>query len=107
MQFPPRKTLDQLPPDGIIIDLQMFGPDNPQTRTAEPPFRMAQADRSYPWEGQIGEIPLYGIAGRVPGQKYEVDVLVFFGRGHPTPDQIAAVDVELARLKLPDWSASD
>ncbi len=106
IQFPPRKTLEQLPPDGIVIDVQMFGPDNPSTRKAEPPFRMAQADRSDSWEGQVGEIPLYGIAGRVPGQQYELGILVFFGRSHPTAEQISAADAELARLKLPDWSDS-
>jgi hypothetical protein len=104
-QFPPRKTLEQLPPDGIVIGVMLYGPTG-HTGSAEPPFTMAQADRNYPWEGQVGEIPLYGIGGRAPGQSYEVQISVLFGRNHPTSDQLAAADAELARLELPDWSAA-
>jgi hypothetical protein len=106
-QFPPRKTLDHLPPDGIVIGVMLFGPDNRSSRHAEPPFTIAQAAREYPWEGQVEDFPIYGIAGRVPGQQYNVDISVLFGRNHPTAEQIAAADAELARLKLPDWSAND
>ncbi|HEX9416889.1 MAG TPA: hypothetical protein VF895_09320 [Gaiellaceae bacterium] len=106
-QFPPRKTLENLPPDAIVIGVMLFGPDKNSSRKAQPPFRIAQADREYPWEGQVEDFPLYGIAGRVPGQQYNVDVFVLFGRNHPTDAQVAAADAELERLKLPDWSASD
>lgn len=106
MQFPPRKSLEQLPPDGIVIGVMLFGPDKRSSRKAEPPFRIAQAARAYPWEGQVGEFPLYHIAGRTPGQQYNVDIFVFFGRNQPTDEQIAAADAELARLKLPDWGDS-
>jgi hypothetical protein len=105
-QFPPRKTIENLPPDGVVIGVMLFGPDKRSSRNAEPPFRLAQAAREYPWEGQVEDFPLYGIAGRVPGQEYNVDIFVLFGRNHPTADQIAAADVELARLKLPDWGDS-
>jgi hypothetical protein len=106
----PSRTLRRLPPGGIVITAQLFGPDKNgggRNRAASPPFRLSQGQRSYPWEGQIGKIPLYHIGGRVPGQRYDVGIAVFFGRLHPTPDQVAAADAELARLDTPDWSATD
>lgn len=105
-QFPPRKTLESFPPDGIVIGVMLFGPDNRSSRHAEPPFRIAQAARQYPWEGQVADFPAYGIAGRAAGQHYDVDIYVMFGRNQPTDAQIAVADAELARLKLPDWSAT-
>jgi hypothetical protein len=104
-QFPPSKTLEHLPPDGIVVDVMLYGPTD-HAGTAEPPFRIAQAEREYPWEGQIGEIPLYAIGGRVSGQPYEVQISVLFGRNQPTEDQIVRADAELARLKLPDWATN-
>ena len=106
-QFPPSTTLRRLPADGIVITVQVFGPDEHgggRNRANRPPFRLDQASRGYPWEGQIGEIPLYSIGGRATGQSYDVDIAVFFGRNRPTRAQIAAADAELARLKLPDWN---
>jgi hypothetical protein len=103
-QLPPRDTIEQLPPDGIVIDAQLFGPVERYERNAEPPFRIEQAEREFPWEGQVGEVPLYSIGGRVHGQSYEVSIWVFFGRNHPTAEQVAAADAELARLNLPDWN---
>ena len=103
-------TLRRLPPDGIVITVQVFGPDKNgggQNRADRPPFRLSQAERNYPWEGQIGKIPLYHIGGRVPGQRYDVDIAVFFGRLHPTPGQIAVADAELVRLQTPEWSSTD
>ena len=43
--------------------------------------------------------------GGTPGQSYDVNISVVFGRAHPTADQIAAADAELARLHLPDWNS--
>jgi hypothetical protein len=105
-QFPPHSTLDALPPDGIAIDVQLYGPDE-RARPAAFPFRMAQAGAPGSFEGVGPRTPLYGLGGRVPGQRYSAHVSVFFGRPHPTHDQLAAADAELARLTLPDWSATD
>ncbi len=105
-----REALERLPSDGIVINVQLFGPDEKgggRNRVDKPPFRLRQARRIYPWEGQIREIPLYHIGGRVPAQQYDVDIAVFFGRLHPTPGQIAAADAELTRLSFPDWSSTD
>jgi hypothetical protein len=106
VQFPPTRTLDQLPTDGIIIDVTLFGPDRHGAREAQAPFRMDQATRSDSWEGMPPDLPLFSIAGGVPGQSYDVDISVLFGRPHPSEGQLAAADAELARLNFPDWSSS-
>jgi hypothetical protein len=100
----PVQTLERLPPDGIVIRVALFGPDAAGAGSARPPFRIAQATRSYSWEGQIDDVPLFSIAGRAPDQEYNVDITVFFGRPHPTRSQIARANAELERLRLPDWS---
>jgi hypothetical protein len=100
-QFPPSKTLDRLPPDGIIIDVQLFG--RTRGRAAELPFRIDGVEPGS-FEGLPPEAPAYGVGGVPPGQHYNVEVMVLFGRS-PTPDQVAAADAELARLHLPDWGS--
>ena len=65
--------------------------------------RRAQVERS--WEGQIGEIPLYLVLGRV-GHRYDVEIRAFFGRPHPTAAQRARANAELRRLELPAWTAA-
>jgi hypothetical protein len=107
--FPPSQTLERLPGDGIVIDVQLDGPDprlGDRSRPIRLPFRIAEADAGS-FEGLGPENPLYNLVGRAPGQRYEVDISVLFGRAHPTPDQLAAADAELARLHLPDWTSTD
>ena len=109
-QFPPRKTLEQLPADGIVINVRLEGLQGYGSRfepgpTLDLPLSMAGARRQDSWEGQFDDLPLYGISGRAAGQTYLVEVLILFGRSTPSADQIDAADAELARLKLPDWSA--
>ena len=103
-QFPPAATLGALPPDGIVVVVQLYGPDA-RGRGVPPPFRLAQAANETPWEGQVRDIPLYRIGGRVPGQPYDVDISIFVGRAEPTREQLARADEELRRLNLPDWSS--
>jgi hypothetical protein len=108
-QFPPSKTLERLPPDGIVIDVQLYGPDphvRDRSRPARVPLRIAEADIGS-FDGLRPENAVYSLGGRAPGQRYSVDVSVIFGRMHPTRDQLAAADAELARLRLPDWTAAD
>jgi hypothetical protein len=104
-QFLPHKTLAALPPDGIVIDVQLFESRDRAHETVEPPFRIMQADGPGSMEGLTPPISLYGTGGRVPGQSYDVDISVMFGREHPTPDQFARANVALARLQLPDWTS--
>jgi len=108
-QFPPSRTLEHLPPDGIVIDVQLDGPDphvGEGGQVARLPFKVGDADPGS-FEGMPPQFPLYSLGGRAPGQRYSVEVSVTFGRQHPTADQLAAADAELARLQLPDWTATD
>lgn len=107
LQAPPYKTLEVLPPDGIVIWLYLFGPGEVDTSRRSPPFRLTEADRSAEWQGQVRDLPVYSLAGRVPGQRYGVNISVYFGRSRPTRAQLAAADAELARLELPDWTSAD
>jgi hypothetical protein len=101
-QFLPHKTLAALPPDGIVIDVQLFGPDERQ-RAATSPLRITPADGPGSMEGLTPPFSLYGTGGRMPGRDYDVDVSVLFGREHPTAEQFARANAELARLDLPRW----
>lgn len=107
LQSPPYKTLEHLPPDGIVITLWLFGPDLMRGNSVEQPFRIADAGRSAAWQGQVRDLPLYTIHGRVPDQRYGINIAVYFGRARPTEAQVEAADAELSRLRLPDWSATD
>jgi hypothetical protein len=100
-QFPPYRT--KLEPDDVLIHVQLYGPTDRANGRVAPPFRVAQAERNDAWEGQIDGLPLYRIAGRAPGQAYDVGITILFGRAHPTDEQLAAADAELDRLNLPDW----
>jgi hypothetical protein len=107
--FPPSKTLERLPGDGIVIHVQLSGPDPRLRNSSRPitlPIRIADAN-SGSFEGLGPENPVYNVIGRAPGQRYDVDISVLFGYPHPTLDQLAAADAELARLHLPDWTSSD
>ena len=109
LQFPPSMTLEHLPPDGIVINVQLYGPDprlGEHGQVATLPFKVDGVEPGS-FEGMDPQFPLYQLVGRAPGQRYSVDVEVIFGRLHPTPDQRAAADAELARLQLPDWTPTD
>ena len=104
-QFLPHKTLATLPPDGIVIDVQLFGPDEKPQRPARVPLRITPADGPGSMEGLTPPFSLYGTGGRVRGGAYDADVSVLFGREHPTDEQFARANAELARLDLPRWAS--
>jgi hypothetical protein len=104
-QFLPHKTLAALPPDGIVIDVQLVEPRDRAHGTVEAPFRITQADGPGSMEGLTPPISLYSTGGNVLGQNYDVGISVMFGREHPTPDQFARANAELARMRVPDWTS--
>ncbi len=106
-EFPPSKTIAALPPDGIIIDVQLFGPGGYGGGKATPPFRIAQSTGESGFEGVPEGVGVYQIGGHVPRQHYDVNINVLFGRKPPTRAQVAAADAQLARLNLPDWASSE
>jgi hypothetical protein len=101
-QFLPHKTLAALPPGGIVIDVQLLGPDQ-RPSAAKSPLQIAPADGPGSMEGLTPPYSLYSTGGRVAGQDYDADVSVLFGREHPTAEQFARANAELARLELPRW----
>jgi hypothetical protein len=102
---PPAKTLRRLPPDGIVINVSLSGPAAERRAALHRPPSLAHVHGVYPWEGQVGTIPLYPVSARV-GHRYNVDVWAFFGRRHPTAAERARADAELRRLQLPPWTAA-
>jgi hypothetical protein len=102
---PPTCTLRRLPRDGIVIDVALSAPAASRGHVLRGQPSLDGVRGVYPWEGQVGEIPLYQINARV-GRRYNVDVWVFFGRRHPTAAQKARANAELRRLELPAWTAA-
>jgi hypothetical protein len=110
--LPPASTLETLPADGILIWIGLSR-DNRWPPTAEwrpnhprvsVPLELGQAAGGVGWEGQIREISLYRLFGRV-GQQYDLDLWVFFGDGEPTREQRERAQATLDRLELPTWGS--
>ncbi len=104
---PPRKTIDQLPENGVLVQVALsraWAADALSARypVHERPYQLAQFDVNPVWEGQVGDVPEYELLTRVPDQ-YEVEARIYFGRPIPTPAMRAAAEAELERLRLPDW----
>jgi hypothetical protein len=110
--LPPSRTLAALPRNGIVVCVSLTrdsnfdpsrlnGNDMYQPRRA-PPYRLADFERVYPWEGQIRDIPDYRLWAAT-GERYLVDLRVYFGREHPTNAMLAAADAVLRGLRFPDW----
>jgi hypothetical protein len=105
--LPPRRTVERLPEDGVLVWVGLSRASAPDALRArypalERPYQLADFDVHSVWEGQIRDVPEYELLTRVPGQ-YKVEVRVYFGRGDPTPEMRAAAQAELERLRLPDW----
>ncbi len=110
--LPPNRTLEELPRDGILVWISL-GRDArlPPTalersdsyeRTHPPPYRLSELQRVDGWEGQVRDIPDYRLWG-VVGDRYIVDLRVYFGQEHPTEAMLAEADAVLRALRFPDW----
>lgn len=110
--LPPVKTLETLPPDGILIWVGLARdnrfPPTGELRLRRPavsvPLQLGQAQGGPGWEGQVRDISLYRLWGWV-GEQYSVDLWIFYGRAEPTADQRARAQAGLDRLDLPDWGS--
>jgi hypothetical protein len=105
--LPPRKTIEALPADAIVIwvGLSRFaalGLAEPDAGPPSFPYRLSDFVRHAEWEGQVGDVPEYELVRRVPGQ-YELNVRIYFGRGDPSAEMRDAAEAALERLRLPDW----
>ena len=111
--LPPAATLETLPPDGILIWAGLtrdnrFPPTREvrTTRKVSVPLHVEQTRGGPGWEGQVREISLYRLVGRVDEQ-YDVDLWMFYGRAEPTADQREQAQAALNRLVLPEWGPWD
>jgi hypothetical protein len=106
-QFPPSRTLERLPKDGVIILTDLFGPNNGAGTSA--PFHLPplprHLDPNFSFEGLPSNVGGYGAGGRVDDE-YQVSLTVLFDERNPSAFTIARAQAELDRLRLPDWSAS-
>jgi hypothetical protein len=113
LELPPHATLEALPADGIVIwfgisrspQEAIWGRGDERMRPMAEPYRLPRpADGGCCWEGQIGELALYRIAGRDP-RGYTADVWIWFGRPDPPAGQRARADAMLGANALPTWPA--
>ncbi len=95
---PPHRTLAHLPPNGIVIQLS-----NSRERPAYEmprgwPPRLRASQVVGPFEG---EPPQYGViqAGRRDRSGVEHFLFVWFGRPHPTRQQLARANAELQTVR--------
>jgi hypothetical protein len=102
--LPPQRTLESLPPDGIVIWVGAWrNPWEPRWPEVPPPYDLERFEVSPGWEGQVRDIPEYRLWTQFDGQ-YEVDVRVYFGRPEPSPEMLAGAQRLLNGLELPDWA---
>jgi len=104
--LPMQRTLDALPPDGIVIFVSLLRSHHWQNRfpDLQLPYDLAQAKRG-PFEGVSAERATYRITARAPGG-YDLILWVFFGRAEPTQEQLERAKAQLERLRQPDWRDS-
>ena len=110
--LPPVRTLEALPRDGILVWVGVsrdahVPPSQVENETAyqrrhPPPYRIGELERVDGWEGQVRDIPDYRLWA-VTGDRYLVDVRVYFGSGDPTRAMLAEADAMLGGLHHPDW----
>jgi hypothetical protein len=108
--LPPFNTLEQLPPDGIVIWLGLTRsnrlpalPRDPCCPAREPPFRLEEFDQRQSWEGQVdAAVPEYVLWGTI-ADRQRIDLRVYFGRQDPTKRMLAEAQGMLDGIALPDW----
>ena len=88
---PPHRTLAKLPRDGIVIQLS-YGRERP-SRTPLAPWPPRIVPHPGPFDGVPARLSLFGKSGRTGATEWSL--YVWFGRRHPTPDQIARATAEL------------
>jgi len=108
---PPSRTVATLPRFGVVIWAMYLRDGNRHSPRRLLPMRVEHAVASNPFEGfrcapAVTIARCYAASGsiwRLFGRygSYAVDLYVFFGSDHPLPEDVAAADLELARLRLP------
>lgn len=97
-------TLSGLGLDDIVVSVLLWRTTlfDSHLPMREPPYRIDDFEILSGWEGQVDDVPEYRLWVRRDSQ-YNVDARVYFGRPHPTSEQLERGQAELNRLTLPDW----
>lgn len=106
--LPPSRTLEALPPDGIVLRVSLIA-DNRHVPIAAQrerglarwPYRLADSWCTA-FEGFPVERGACVLRAVVPRQ-YRVEIWVMYGRERPTRDQRARAQAQLDRIALPSW----
>jgi hypothetical protein len=94
---PPHKTLAVLPPDGIVIQVSN-GTERPlRTRPGLWPPRIRAGAVTGPFEGVPPKYGVFQYTARTGS--VERSVFVWFGRPHPTAQQLARANAELHTVR--------
>jgi hypothetical protein len=94
----PHKTLARLPGDGVAMQLTLARERPLPNGALSWPARF-RAGEAQSFEGLPARIGTIQRAGRRHG--FYASLIVFFGRPHPTPRQLARAEAELATARLP------
>jgi hypothetical protein len=95
----PHRTVERLPPDGIVIHVSI-GLEQPRRLQGLPwPPKIDPAAIAAPFEGLPGRIGVFQASNRAG--PFDVGVMIFFGRPHPTRAQVARAQAELSAARLP------
>ena len=94
---PPHRTLAALPPDGIVIQ-ELNGTERPLKIGQRPwPPRIRARKVTGPFEG---EPPRYGVFQYTARTgSVERSLFIWFGRPHPTPQQLSRANAELRTVR--------
>ena len=97
-QFPPSKTLDALPPDGIVILVTLEQHGEPSGYGKIPLLSDFLRGSFEGIPADVGTRHFDTLVGH-----YNADMWVLFGQADPTKEQLDRAQAELDRLELPKW----
>jgi hypothetical protein len=93
---PPHRTLAVLPPDGIVIQ-ELNGRERPSRIASRSwPPRIRAGEVTGPFEGEPPRYGVFQFSGRTGS--IERSLFVWFGRSHPTAQQLARANAELRTI---------
>jgi hypothetical protein len=96
---PPHKTLATLPPDGIVIQLTDARERPPYGQPGSWPAQISASQViSGPGEGTPPQVSYAQLVVRSP-KDVEHFLFVWFGRRHPTAEQLARANAELQTVR--------
>jgi hypothetical protein len=98
----PLRTLDRLPADGLVVWATFYPLEGGFEGSAPRrtlPLQLSDATGGVDFEGQPANVTTRRVTARL--DRYEVDVLLFFGRADPPAETLQQADAALARLIPP------